>query len=502
MKKIWNKTSKLFMGALALVLTFVFTYSMVDATPNTITIKEADYTRDFINTDSNIGMTMFTTTDGVVVYCMDIDKKPLVQGQSASLVGDADAGVLYILQNGYPKKTYRNNNGMDAYITQMALWWYLSEDKLSSNFKNATGEADKYSLVSATKNLVNAARSAKDNQVKPSMNVNAGDTTFKLSSDQKYYESAYMSASLTGTNTYNVNVTGATKNTVVVDEQGNIGTTMNSNEKFMIKVPAAEVNNTINVTVKFTANGKLQKAKIYKSSDNNYQRVVGLFSDDVNLEKTIDLSLNLEKHVCEVVGDKYYGKNGTIVDKDTYTKDCKHVCEFIDNKYYGKKGNEVDKDTYNKECGHVCEFTDNKYYGKNGKVVDKRTYNIECGHVCEFTDNKYYGKNGTEVDKKTFNKECNKSCEQDNGKYYGKDGTEIDKKTFDKECGHFCEVVDNKYYDNNGNEVDKNTYTKACGQEVIVPNTSANISSLGIIAGMILVVSGAGFIAYRRNMLF
>ena len=444
MKSLIKKSKLLFTLVFAFILTFAFGANVNAAgVPSSVTIKEADYTRDFINTDSNIGMTMFTTTDGVVVYCMDIDKKPLVQGQSASLVGDADAGVLYILQNGYPKKTYRNNNGMDAYITQMALWWYLSEDKLSSNFKNATGEADKYSLVSATKNLVNAARSAKDNQVKPSMNVNAGDTTFKLSSDQKYYESAYMSASLTGTNTYNVNVTGATKNTVVVDEQGNIGTTMNSNEKFMIKVPAAEVNNTINVTVKFTANGKLQKAKIYKSSDNNYQRVVGLFSDDVNLEKTIDLSLNLEKHVCEVVGDKYYGKNGTIVDKDTYTKDCKHVCEF--------------------------------------------------------TDNKYYGKNGTEVDKKTFNKECNKSCEQDNGKYYGKAGNEVDKKTFDKECGHVCEVVGDKYYGKNGTEVDKNTYNKECGQEVTVPNTSANIIFWSVVLGVIALASGIGVIIYRGN---
>ena len=125
MKNLKNNIGKVFMGTLVVVLTFIFTYNMVDAVPNTITIKEADYTRDFINTDSNIGMTMFTTNDGVVVYCMDIDKKPLVQGQSANLIGDADAGVLYILQNGYPKKTYRNNKGMDAYITKMTLWWYL-----------------------------------------------------------------------------------------------------------------------------------------------------------------------------------------------------------------------------------------------------------------------------------------------------------------------------------------------------------------------------------------
>ena len=445
MTKMLKRASKALACTLAVVLTFVLTIGGVNASvPNTVTVKNADYTKDFIN-DNDSAMVMFKTTDEVTIYCMDINKKPLVQGQSATLVGDADAGVLYILKNGYPNKHYRNNNGMDAYITQMALWWYLDESKIKDSVKNATGEADQYQLIDAVKKLVAGARSAKDTSVTPSMNVISGDTNLSLTSDGKYYESGYLSASLTGAKTYNVSLTGNTKNTVVVDEGGNIGTTMNSGEKFKVRVPANEISNKTNITVKFAAEGKIEKARIYKPADNSYQRVVGVFEETKTLTKEVLLKANV-----------------------------KNVCTYKDGKYYGKKGQETDKKTYILECKHVCEFTDNKYYGKDGNEVDKKTYNKECSKSCEYTDGKYYGKDGSQVDKKEFEKQCKKSCEYYNGKYYGKEG----------------------------NEVDQNTYNKECGQEVVVPNTSANISTLAIILGTIMMLSGTTLILYRRKMLF
>ena len=97
-----------------------------------------------------------------------------------------------------------------------------------------------------------------------------------------------------------------------------------------------------------------------------------------------------EKHYCEYINDKYYGKNGNEVDKATYEAECKepepekHYCEYINDKYYGKNGNEVDKATYEAECKepepekHYCEYINGKYYGKNGNEVDKATYEAEC----------------------------------------------------------------------------------------------------------------------------
>ena len=499
MRNLLKNTWKAAAGFLAIALICVIALNGAYAAPNQVTIKAADYTKDFIN-DNDSAMTMFTTTDGNTVYCMDIDKKALVSGMSATLTGDADASVLYILQNGYPKKTYRNNKGMDAYITQMALWMYLSEDKVSNNFKNATGEADKYGLVAATKNLVSQARKAKDTGIKPSMSVNAGAKEMTLTSDGKYYESAYMSATLTGAKTYNVSVSGASKNTIVVDEGGNLGTTMNSGEKFKVKVPVSEASN-MNITVNFTATGAVTKAKIYTPSDSSYQRVVGVYEDTTDLSGNATLTLT-PKRVCEYTDGKDYGKDGNEVDEKTYIKECKHVCEFTDNKYYGKNGTEVDKKTFNKECNASCEYVDGEYHGKDGSVVDKATFDKECKKVCEYTDGKYYGKDGNEVDKDTYNKECNKTCAIIDGKYYGKDGKAVDKKTFEKQCKNSCQYIDGKYYGLNGSEVDASTYQKECGNEVIVPNTKADISSLGLTLGAIMMLSGTSLIVFRKKMLF
>ena len=500
MKNLFKKTWKFAASFLAIILVCVIAFNGAYAAPNSVTVKATDYTKDFIN-DNDSAMTMFTTTDGNTVYCMDIDKKALVQGMSATLVGDADAGILYILQNGYPKKTYKNNKGMDAYITQMALWMYVSEDKVSSNFKNATGEADKYGLVASTKKLVSEARNAKDTSVKPSMTVNAGSKDMSLTSDGKYYESAYMSATLVGTKTYNVNVSGATKNTIVISESGKIVTTMNSGEKFKVRVPASEATNAMNITVNFGATGATTKAKIYKPTDNSYQRVVGVYEDTTELSGNASLTLT-PKRVCEFADGKYYGKEGNEVDKKTYIKECKHVCEFTDNKYYGKDGEEVDKKTFNKECNASCEYVDGKYHGKDGSVVDKATFEKECKKVCEFTDGKYYGKEGNEVDKDTYNKECNKTCAIIDGKYYGKDGKAVDKKTFDKQCKNSCQYIDGKYYGLDGSLVDASVYQKECGNEVIVPNTKADISGIGLTLGTIMMLSGTSLIVFRKKMLF
>ena len=401
MKNLLKNTWKVAASFLVIALICAITLNGAYAAPNQVTVKATDYTKDFI-LDNDSAMTMFRTTDGNTVYCMDINKKALVQGMSATLSGDADAGVLYILQNGYPKKSYRNNKGMDAYITQMALWMYLSESEVSSKFKDATGDADKYGLVAATKSLVSQARNAKETGIKPSMSVNAGSSTMTLTSDGKYYESAYMSATLTGAKTYNVALSGASKNTIVVDESGKLGTTMNSGEKFKVRVPASEANN-MTINIEFTATGTTTKAKIFTPSDSSYQRVVGIYDDTTDLTGNATLTLT-PKRVCEFTDGKYYGKEGNEVDEKTYIKECKHVCEFTDNKYYGKNGNEVDKDTYNKECNKTCAIIDGKYYGKDGKAVDKKTFDKQCKNSCQYIDGKYYGLDGSLVDASVYQK--------------------------------------------------------------------------------------------------
>jgi len=392
MKKLKNARKLIMVVFVALlVCTVSFTTVLATNAPKSITVKRAEVVSDLV-TNKDHGFTIFETTDGKTIYCLDNLKKALVSGQTATLAGSADDGVLYILKNGYPNKKITGNNEMDFYITQAAIWWYMDEtgqgsNKLSDEFKNAT-KTDINDLLPRIKSLVASAKSYKDNQVKPTMVLKTNGETLTLSKDNKYYESPLMTATLTGASTYKAEVSGAPKGTTVVNEKGEAKSSFNSNEKVKVQIPVSAVKEKTNLTVKFTASGKVQKAMIYKTTNSEYQRVAGLYDEVVSLEQSTKLTVTPKARVCEIDGDKYYGINGTEVDKATYDKEC------------------------NK---HVCEIVDDEYYGANGTIVDKATFDSECGN------------------------------------------------------------------------------------EVIVPNTSSNVSTLAIVMGLLMIVSGSGLIAYKSK---
>jgi len=382
---------KLFSFALLATLLFAFNFGVVNAAPKSITVKRAEVLSDLI-TNHDHGFTIFTTTEGKIIYCLDNLKPALLSGQIASDNGQADDGVLYILQNGYPNKKITGNTEMDKYITQAAIWWYMDDtnqgsNKLSDEFRNAT-TTDINELIPKIKALVANAKNYKNNYTKPTVNISLNNTTLALTSDNKYYESPLMTATLTGASTYKAEVSGAPKGTTVVNEKGEAKSSFNSNEKVKVQIPVSAVKEKTNLTVKFTASGKVQKAMIYKTTNSEYQRVAGLYDEVVSLEQSTKLTVTPKARVCEIDGDKYYGINGTEVDKATYDKEC------------------------NK---HVCEIVDDEYYGANGTIVDKATFDSECGN------------------------------------------------------------------------------------EVIVPNTSSNVSTLAIVMGLLMIVSGSGLIAYKSK---
>lgn len=59
-----------------------------------------------------------------------------------------------------------------------------------------------------------------------------------------------------------------------------------------------------------------------------------------------------EKHVCAIIDDEYYGKDGNVVNKEKYYEDCcDYVCTTVDNKYYfNSKGKSVSKEEFMKDC--------------------------------------------------------------------------------------------------------------------------------------------------------
>ena len=98
---------------------------MVNAAPNNPTISREGVMVSYIG--ENYKWAKFRTSDGKVAYCMDVEKKWPEKTTNVSLVKEADNGVRYILENGYPYKSIKGNNDQDRFITQAALWWYLAE---------------------------------------------------------------------------------------------------------------------------------------------------------------------------------------------------------------------------------------------------------------------------------------------------------------------------------------------------------------------------------------
>jgi len=60
------------------------------------------------------------------------------------------------------------------------------------------------------------------------------------------------------------------------------------------------------------------------------------------------------------------------------------------------------------EVNKVCAIVDDEYYGKNGEVVDEETYYEECcDYVCTVVDNKYYfDSNGKSVTYEEMLEDC------------------------------------------------------------------------------------------------
>lgn len=308
--------------------------------------------------------------DDNVAYCVDLGKNWSPDGTPVTLLKEADAGVRYILENGYPYKyPYSGNADASRYITQAAIWWYLADTgqttKLSEDF--TTNSADTYNVRPIIKQLVAGAKSAKS-YADPTLNVNVSGTDMTLSSDKKYYVSKEVGVALTGASTYKVSVSGA-DGIIVTNANGEAKSEFSSNEKFIVKVPVSSISKTTNLTVNVSADGSITKAYIYSPGDASYQKVATLYTDEVKLEKTISLTATVVTPGKPSVCVEYVIVGNVIPDpaltdptpgKSCYDKGTKYTQENV-------------LTTRQKTCKFKGWFTKENLTGKwtNGTKLDK-----------------------------------------------------------------------------------------------------------------------------------
>lgn len=345
-----------------------------------------------------------TVKNGGYAYCLNIHKST-AQNKKANLVKEMDAGVAYILENGYPNKSFTGNKEKDYYITQGAVFWYLDEAADGNNLGNgykSTG-SDNYNLRKYVKKLVSGAKKAKKSgySLKPSLSLKVSDSNMTLSSDGTYYVSNAIDANAKNiTGKYTVKVDSAPSGTIITDTNGNNQTKFKASEKFIVKVPAASVaeGKTETVSIKVGAYKTTNKAYRYQPTDGAMQPVAIITPVTKVKEATIKLTATKEaKPVCkyDTNTNTYYDKSGNVTTKETYIAQCTtpKTCSYDStfDVYFGKNGNLVTKEVYEDEClPKVCQYDSKKnvYYDNAGNVTTKEIYTDQCLGKSKVTINK------------------------------------------------------------------------------------------------------------------
>lgn len=211
-----------------------------------------------------------------VLYCWDHNKTMFGYGETLKWNGKyiEDAGLVYILQNGYPNKKPVSNgsNAVNHRITQYAIWIYrdryMGASKIEDSKENAALNHATYGKY--IKALVDGAVSAKN--TKPSISL---DNISLNAINKEYFETNLFTASGNNFSTWTLSYT-APAGTTVYDSSNNKITNMSINKgtKVKLRVPASAVtsSSTLNIKAQATATG----GKLYL-----YDSVVSTIQDGV-----------------------------------------------------------------------------------------------------------------------------------------------------------------------------------------------------------------------------
>ena len=290
MKKTFKK---IILSILVAALVFVTAVPSTSALAQTITLGGTETIEGYV---SGVKFTTKTKANGDYVYCLDMNKKT-AKNTTATLKGERDAGVAYIMANGYPNKSFTGERLKDYYITQTAIWWYLDDTTGSSNLSNKfkTTGSDPHNIRPTIKGLVEKAKTAKANgYAKTTLTISASTTEMTLKDG--YYVSSEITAKSSNISSYTVALSNAPSGTKVVSTSGTEKTTFQSNEKFIIKVPASKVTDTeLKVKVTASASGYIYKAYEYTPADSGMQPVGLIEKEETKVSSAITLTVESSK---------------------------------------------------------------------------------------------------------------------------------------------------------------------------------------------------------------
>lgn len=207
----------------------------------------------------NIPMSQVQSEGLVPAYCLQSGAKN-IGGHKMTKDKQLDQGYVAIIENGWPNKSITGANDKDYYITQIALWMYIYDNNLESDyllteeqykhFKNGTDEVSK-----AVRNLLKLANNKEKPTISISISAQYNDKTLYLTSDGKYYESRYIEVTHSDPLTsYSVVDIEGLNGAVLIDENEKEKTTFKKGERFKVRVPASSITET-SKTISLKVNG-------------------------------------------------------------------------------------------------------------------------------------------------------------------------------------------------------------------------------------------------------
>lgn len=334
MKK--GKFMKKILICLALSLLFCLDVQATTA-PSSITLKSKSSLYYFTgSTDYISGYNFYRKelVDGTLAYCISNINTSVPAGKTLKLDGAIDdMGLNYIIQNGYPHKSFTGNAKKDYYITQSAIWKYFDETRGSNNWKNTSFTSSSTGMKKYVYELVTAAKLANNTEYpEPSITFKYENTNLSLIGD--YFVSNPIQVILAHTKgTYNVKLENAPTGTIIKDINGNIKEEFNNEEQFVIYVPTNNLNaETGNVSVSVSATGVVLKTYSYtiggKYQDvapvTIFEEITDLISEKINFSyKNIVTKVEISK---QDISTKQELPGATLIIKD---KDNNEVERWI-----------------------------------------------------------------------------------------------------------------------------------------------------------------------------
>ncbi len=308
MKKMSKLVKKILTMIIAVTI-IVSSFGSVNAASETIKLGDAPVTQKYI---AGVSFHYKRTTGGKDLYCLNIHKNT-ARNTTARLVKNSpniNGGLVYILKNGYPYKSFTGDNDKDYYITQTAVWWYLDKTTGSTNLGEQFKRdgSDPYDMRKYVKSLVNAGYKHRNDQIGYSntkLIINTtGSNDMKLENDY-YVSSPIKATTLKNVSSYTVTLSGAPKGTKIVKSDGSEttyekGFAVNGKETFKIKVPSKtmKTSNKTELSIKVTAKtaGEVQyMAYEYQPEDSSMQNVALLEKKQQGASSELTLGIESSK---------------------------------------------------------------------------------------------------------------------------------------------------------------------------------------------------------------